>query len=99
MFSDGLRNDGHGVRDENDVSVLEESPDFCYFAWFEVVVVEVFGLCALFFRGEAVKPLDGSAAHEVIAEQTIYERVERIPLDVEEVVGRVGVEERPTDVH
>ena len=99
MVGNSLGDEVHCLGYKDDVSALYHLPDGSNLPWQEEVGIELLHACLLFVRREAFERPYRSAANEVDSEEFIEERVELIPAYMQEVVGRVGVKQGPTDVH
>lgn len=99
MFGNGLGDDVHRLGNEDDIPALYHLPDRRNLPWQKVVGIELFHACLLFVFRQAMKCADGSAPHKVNAEEFVEERVDPVPAYLQEVIGRVGVKQGPTDVH
>ena len=99
MFGYGLGDDIHCLGNEDDVSALYHLPNGTDLSWQEIVGIEPLYLRLLFVFRQALKRTYRFAAHQVYTEQFIDERVELVPANMQEIVRRVGVKQRPTDVH
>ena len=99
VFGYGSGDDIHCLGNKDDVPALYHLPNGTDLSWQEIVGIEPLCLRLLFIRGELLKRTYRSAAHQVYTEQFIDERVELVPANMQEIVRRVGVKQRPTDVH
>ena len=99
VFRYGLGDDIHCLGNKDDVSALYHLPNGTDLPRLKIVGIEPLCLRLLFGFRLLLKRTDRSAAHQVYTEQFIDERVELVPANMQEIVRRVGVKQRPTDVH